>query len=880
MAALVLLIVALTSLDSLAVGQEPKRVFVLNSYHHGYQFSDSEMLGIADAFRKSDIKVETYITYMDMKRISPAPQYFSRLKELIREGYKDVHFDAIIVTDNDALEFMGKYRDELFPGVPVVFAGINDFDARMLNGRRDITGTIEDIDYAGTISIALKLRPATKNIVVVIDNTTTGKAHHSAMEKIRTAFPQSLGFTYLSLGDMTLDELAKKLSELKSDSIVLLLQHFVDRNGIDYTLEESTSLLAKSSSVPGFVVNDSRMGLGALGGDLVSGYSQGGTAAKMAVKILGGTDVRTIPVLMKSPNRYMFDYSVMQRFSIAESDLPPGSIVINKPFLILDRYRNELLLVLGILIILCAFIGYLLLQIRRRRQAEESRRESETLQRILLANLPAGVIIVDPVTRVIEDVNNAAAAMFGNKGEHIVGHRCHAFICPANEGTCPVCDLDLEVDNEEREMVCADGSRRPVLKFVKRIQIRGQEKLLECFLDITERKQAEAERAKLEDQLLQSQKMEAIGQLAGGVAHDFNNILAVIMGFGSLLTRQLKENDKGTQYVSQILQAADRAASLTQSLLAFGRKQHSNPKSVDLNSIIQKTEKILTRTIGEDIQLSLHLTEGNTSVFADSNQIAQILINLATNARDSMPKGGTLTIGTVRRFMDASVMETHGYGGGGEFVVMSVEDSGTGMDAVTRKRVFEPFFTTKEVGKGTGLGLSMVYGIVKQHNGYIDVYSEVGTGTAFKVYLPALEVSARTEEHIGYFQPEDATETILVVEDDSRVRRSLTEMLRGFGHTVIEACDGYEAVSKFLTHKDEIQLVLMDVIMPRKSGGDAYKEMKAIQPEIKIIFMSGYTEDYLAGKLDMAADVHFVPKPISPKELFEKMRSVLRPRED
>jgi hypothetical protein len=211
-AALVLLVVALTSPDSLAAGQEPKRVFVLNSYHQGYQFSDSEMLGISDTFGKSGIKAEIFITYMDMKRISPAPQYFSRLKELIREGYKGVRFDAVIVTDNDALEFMGKYRDELFPGVPVVFTGINDFDTRMLDGRSDLTGTIEGIDYTGTIRIALKLRPATKNIVVVTDNTTTGKAHHSAMEKIRPDFPQSPGFTYLSLGDTTLDELAKKLS--------------------------------------------------------------------------------------------------------------------------------------------------------------------------------------------------------------------------------------------------------------------------------------------------------------------------------------------------------------------------------------------------------------------------------------------------------------------------------------------------------------------------------------------------------------------------------------------------------------------------------------------------------------------------------------------
>jgi two-component system, cell cycle sensor histidine kinase and response regulator CckA len=617
--ALFSLSIGLSALDSLAAGQETKRVFVLNSYHRGYPFSDNAMRGIDDAFGKSGIKVETYITYMDMKRIPTTPQYFSKLKELIRVGYKGARFDAVIACDNDALEFIRKYRDELFPGVPVVFTGINDFDKRMLGGRSDITGISQSNDYAGTIRIAQKFRPATKDIVVVTDNTTTGMAHRSAIVKIRPDFPQSLGFTYISLADMTLDELAEKLSKLNSDSIVLLLHHFVDRNGTGHSIQESTSLLAKSSSVPIFVVSDIRMGFGTLGGHLVGGYSQGEAAAQIAVNILGGTDVRTIPVLLESPNRFMFDYNVMKRFSIAEGDLPQGSIMINKPVSVLEAYRPQLFAILGTFIVLSGILVYMLLEIWRRKraeealcdsernyrsiyedavlgiyqatpegkfinanaafarmagydspeefidaikdigtqlyvnseerqifieiitaygmiegfeveffkkdrsifwilvnarvvkdkqgrviyyegiaadvtqrkQAEEALRESETLQRTLLANLPAGAIIIDPVTRMIENVNNTAAAMFGVRAEHIVGHRCHAFLCPANEGACPVCDLGKEVDNAEREMVCADGSRRPVLKSVKRVQMRGKEKLLECFVDITERKRAE-----------------------------------------------------------------------------------------------------------------------------------------------------------------------------------------------------------------------------------------------------------------------------------------------------------------------------------------------------------------------------------------------------
>ncbi|MFH1147858.1 MAG: PAS domain S-box protein, partial [Pseudomonadota bacterium] len=397
-AALVSLLLGLTAIDSLAAGQEPKWVFILNSFNRGYTWTDNMLRGIDDAFDNSGIKVETYITFMDMKRIPPTPQYFSKLKELIKEGYKGVRFNAVLACDNDALEFMRKYRDELFPGVPVVFSSINDFDERMLEGRRDLTGTSENTDYTGAIRIALKLRPVTKNIVVVTDNTTTGKAHRSAVEKIRPDFPQSLGFTYISLADLTLDELAQKLSQLNKDSIVLLLQHFVDRNGTTYTVQQSTPLLTKSSSVPVFVLTDIRMGLGALGGHLVRGYHHGEAAAQMVVKILRGTDVKAIPVLLDSPNRYMFDYGVMQRFKISESDLPQGSILINKPVSVLETYKKELLSVLVVFIALCGILVYSLFEIRRRRRIETALRVREEKieklaneQRLILNCMPIGV---------------------------------------------------------------------------------------------------------------------------------------------------------------------------------------------------------------------------------------------------------------------------------------------------------------------------------------------------------------------------------------------------------------------------------------------------------------------------------------------------------
>jgi two-component system, cell cycle sensor histidine kinase and response regulator CckA len=394
-AAFVLLISGFAAFETLAAQQNTKRVFVLNSYHQGIPFSDSEMRGINDVFSNSGVNIEIYITYMDMKRVPPSPQYFQYLKGMIREGYKGTRFDAIIATDNDALEFLRENRDELFPGVPLVFCGINGFNERMLDGRKDITGTIERTDYAGTIRTGLKLRPETTNVVVVVDNTTTGKAHLSEIMNVRREFPESLNFTYFSLADMTLEELAQKLSKLKNADIALFLHHFMDKNGVSHTISESTSLLAKRSSVPVFITSDNRLGFGVLGGYLISGYSQGESAARMVIRILNGTDVSTIPVSLKSPNQYMFDYNVMRRFGIAEGDLPEGSMIINKPVSALDIYRNELLLILSAFIILSGLVLYLLYEIRRRRKVELSLRDSEGKHRILFESAGDAIFIHD-----------------------------------------------------------------------------------------------------------------------------------------------------------------------------------------------------------------------------------------------------------------------------------------------------------------------------------------------------------------------------------------------------------------------------------------------------------------------------------------------------
>jgi PAS domain S-box-containing protein len=384
-----------------------------------------------------------------------------------------------------------------------------------------------------------------------------------------------------------------------------------------------------------------------------------------------------------------------------------------------------------------------------------------------------------------------------------------------------------------------------------------------------------SEKNKLEEQLRQAQKMEAIGTLAGGVAHDFNNILTAIIGFATLAERKMIPEDPLRAFVDQILASADRAAHLTKGLLAFSRKQVLLPRAVDLNSIIKSVESLLRRLIGEDIELTIRVSDESQIMMADTGQIEQVIMNLATNARDAMPRGGRLAITTEMLFLDTDFVDAHGSSRAGRYCLVTVSDDGLGMDEATRAKIFEPFFTTKEQGKGTGLGLSIAYGIIKQHDGFINVYSEPGMGTTFRIYLPLIETAAKGECQKQSAEPLGGTETILLAEDDQDVRSLATTVLRNSGYQVVEAVDGLDALNKYLAHNQVVDLVILDVIMPRMSGREALDRIRAVNPDTKALFLSGYTADVLSSKGLFTNAIGFLPKPMSPMELLNKVREIL-----
>jgi nitrogen-specific signal transduction histidine kinase len=384
-----------------------------------------------------------------------------------------------------------------------------------------------------------------------------------------------------------------------------------------------------------------------------------------------------------------------------------------------------------------------------------------------------------------------------------------------------------------------------------------------------------SERLLLENQLRQSQKMEAVGRLAGGVAHDFNNLLTVIGGRAVMALDRVRGDPVLQPALEIIARTADRAAALTSQLLAFSRRQILQPRVLEINAVVKGIEPILRRVIGEDVDLVLEVDPAAGTVRADPGQLEQVILNLAVNARDAMPQGGRLVLETANVELDETYARQHADARPGAHVLLAVSDTGTGMDAATQARLFEPFFTTKPLGKGTGLGLSTVYGIVRQSEGHVAVYSELGHGTSFKVYLPRVDAAPDPTPVAGPAAPTGGTETVLLVEDEEGLRELAREILEMQHYTVIEAATPGEALARLERHPDPIHLLVTDVIMPQMSGRQLAAQVTRRRPEVRVLYMSGYTDDAIVHHGVLDPGTPFLQKPFTPASLARKVREIL-----
>ncbi len=504
-----------------------------------------------------------------------------------------------------------------------------------------------------------------------------------------------------------------------------------------------------------------------------------------------------------------------------------------------------------------------------------SLQKSEQLVLALLDSATQAIVAINTSGRIVL-TNRRAHEMFGYSQEELLGAPIETLLPESKRS----------IHRGEREDYFARPRIRPMGIGMDLAGLRkdGKEFPVEVslsFLELPEGRFAIAfvsdigPRKNLEDQLMHAQKMEAVGRLAGGVAHDFNNLLTVISGYDRMILDELPEMDPLRTYADEILSAADRAGALTNQLLTFSRRQIMKPRVFNVNEVIRQTEKMLRRLIGEDIDLTFRLNEEAGNIRADPGHVDQAIMNLAVNARDAMPTGGRLTIETDSVYLDENYAKSHVGVSPGEFVMIAVSDTGIGMDVATKRRIFEPFFTTKEQGKGTGLGLATVYGIVKQTGGDIWVYSELGRGTTFKLYFPRVQESASPAPTAERDLPQGENETILVVEDEKAVRDLTVRMLERLGYKVLIASGGQEALEISAGHKGRISLLLTDVVMPKMSGRQLADALIAERPDMKVVFVSGYTENTVIHHGVPDGGIEFLPKPFSREVLARKLREVL-----
>jgi PAS domain S-box-containing protein len=522
-----------------------------------------------------------------------------------------------------------------------------------------------------------------------------------------------------------------------------------------------------------------------------------------------------------------------------------------------------------------------MMDITDRKRAEEALRETNETLRTLIQASPLGIAVTDQ-TEKLRIWNPAAERIFGWKAHEVIGRALPATARPNGPDELHVLTTralrgealtGVEVACQKRDATPIDLSLSMAPLRDARGDISGAMALV---ADITERKVAEEQKTQLKEQLRQSQKMEAIGQLAGGIAHDFNNLLTAVSGYAELLQGRFEASDPNRYYADEILKSSNRASLLTRQLLAFSRRQVLQPRVLDLNSVVHGVEGLLRRLIGDHLELVTSLDPAIGLVKADQGQIEQIIMNLAVNARDAMPQRGTLRIETQNVELGEEYLRLHGRVRSGPHVMLAVSDTGCGMSSDVQSHLFEPFFTTKSKDKGTGLGLATVYGIVKQSEGDVWVQSELGSGTTFRIYLPRVfEAEEPARRDLPRARPQRGTETILLAEDSEVVRRLLRELLTQNGYRVLEAANGEDAVRASRNYDGTIHLLVTDMVMPQMSGRELAAALKPERPGLKVLYMSGYTEEAIAKHGVLDPGTTFLEKPFSPESLAKAVREIL-----
>lgn len=949
-------------------------------------------------------RIDLYVDYMDARKVV-TPEYIDMVRQLLVVKYRGIQFDLVIVCDDAAYRFALQHRNQLWPGVPIVFCGVNDLHAQEFAGQENFTGISENNDLRAFVAAIPKVVPGLKTLIVVRDDSPYAR---DTLPYLLTAIHESIPGVEVQFIDNTLtsEELFSRMEKTPADSAVFFLSFWRDKNGRFVGGNEIQRILSHCT-VPVFTSHLSHVGHGALGASYVDALDQGAAAGRIARDIINGRPASFIPAGIGPPRRLVFDHGSLQRFRVSRDALPAGSTIINQPYSFYRDHRTLVWTVLSTFATLSTLVILLVVVVLQRRRAVAGLMESEEKFSKAFRDSPVSMAIRDLETNRYIEVNNRLLALMGYTREEVLGRTLDEVgwkidpdptgltgaaaladreakfrrkdgrwvICSYTSHSVRIagreCRLSITVDITERKQ--AEEALRANQHFIKSVldttpdivyiyDVREQrevysnheildilgyakddairmgknwserlihpddlarvaehhrrvvanpsgceeldyrmrdsrgkwrwlhnrdkvfardedgsvKQIVGTVSDVTERKRSDEEHEKLQAQLNQSQKMESVGRLAGGVAHDFNNMLTAIHMNATLARQAVPTDSPLKESLDEILLCTARSTELTQRLLAFARKQTVAPKVLDLNTTVEGMLKMLHRLIGEDIGLLWKPAADLWSIKVDPSQIDQVLANLCVNARDAISGVGKVTIVTKNETYDGAFCATHAGYLPGQYVLLSVSDDGCGMDKEVLGHLFEPFFTTKPVGQGTGLGLATVYGIVKQNRGFINVYSEPKHGTTFNVYFPRhADIAEQIRNEIPAQPVGRGHETILLVEDEPSILQIAKRALGMLGYTVLAAATPGEAIRLAEEHPGKIHLLMTDVVMPEMNGRDLAKRLLALDPAIKRLFMSGYTADVIAHQGVLEEGINFIQKPFSMQDLAGKIRATL-----
>lgn len=840
------------------------RVLILHSYHIA-DWTKGLGNGI-DAGLKDFHSIELFIEYMDAKKNS-SPYYLDLLYQIYLTKFSTTKFDLIITTDNNAFDFILAHRDGLFKEVPVVFCGVNAFDSSVLTGFKNITGVVEQADFAQTIDIAFKARPNCDTIFIIDDRTETGLINKQEFMKALALKNKSV--LTKSFQDLSYEDLGKQLKEIRKQDIVLFIAFWKDKNGITITPQNLETIFGQCNA-PIFGRSEWMVNRGMVGGMCVTGYSQGYAAAQLASRILHGESADQISIIKNSPNKYIFNYTKLKANNISLKIIPKESIITNKPFPIEFSFQIMILLVI-IVFLLIVSIVLLFIYIKMRNRSMRSLEESEEKYRELIKGTDLLVIKLT-IGGVVTFINQNSDKFLGFTSTYCIGKKFVDFVHVEDQ---EIATLKLfewvnqkpSVNTFENRMINASGKVFHFLWTITAIKDENGK-----FIGLNSIGRDISSYKEIQNQLQHASKMKAIGTLAGGIAHDFNNLLAGILGYAEVTLLELPDTHTSRSHIIEIRKISMRARELIRHILTFSRQTPFEPYPVLVHEIVEEVIPMLRATLPSTIEIQTKITNCGT-ILADQTRVYQIIMNLCTNSFHAMEeRGGILTL-TLQLIdmQDNNNLEIKA----GKYILLSIKDTGIGIPTELQTHIFDPFFTTKKVNKGTGLGLSVVHGIVTELNSFIRFKSEPGKGSTFTIYFPlSLNKSSASVEVRNEIIP-GGNENIIIVDDEEIVAGSLNAVLKKHGYRTCVFTSSKLAFEMIRSKKIRGDLLITDMTMPEMTGIELIQGLSAIVPDLPVILCTGYSDQ---SKIDATRGVTiaaFLTKPIDMRILLTTIRTVL-----